>query len=189
MPNIIQVRRAVLSAPPVVAAAPTTVYDLTFTGNNGGSGAGLTEVFTAPNASTSAASGSQLRVTVEFNSFVSGATALIYVGQKGAGDAYDFTGTQVQLLWSGVGTITGDGSTMVYTSDWVTLGEAYDETKDYNFAAQFAGSAGTVRFATVNLTGANAYFGAATDAATTNKSGYSQFLTDIAAFIKKIEIR
>jgi hypothetical protein len=167
-----------------------TAYDVTLLPGTGDPGwGGYTFVQVIPAANLDAVSGTQMRVSVFANMSIT-ETATIYVGQKAAaGDAYDFNGNQVQLLWSTSGTLAGSGASTTFVSDWVTLGEAFDEAKDYVIAAQFTSNGGacTVRFAAKS--GDSNYYKLGADAATTNKSGYTANQTDKAELISKIEIQ
>lgn len=95
-----------------------------------------------------------------------------YVGHAaGAGDAYDFDGTQVAVTVSGSGSfaLTAGGSAV--TSDNITY--ALDETKDLLIAMNMSATA-DLRRNTSTGSNYNMYFKAASaDASTTNKSGYT----------------
>lgn len=150
---------------------------------------GFTYVQTIGAARMGAATGQTCRVTVKFAALGNGVTVALYVGQRGAGDRYDFNTTPAHVLFSG-GDITGDGSTLTYVSDSFSLPEAYDETKDYNFAFQFG--AGTVN-APVKDTSGNGTdqagsYKAGADAATVDKSGYLNNGADRLEFIAKVEV-
>lgn len=102
---------------------------------NGNGGANFRHIVKA--AVLGAATGTQMRVTLLFGTAETTETPAIddmWVGQAAAsGNAYDFNGNQVQLKFSGGNSINGAAAGAV-VSDWVTLGEAYDSSKNYVFA-------------------------------------------------------
>lgn len=149
----------------------TTVFDPTLGGGEGG-WAGFTIVEVVAAANLLAATGNQARVTLAFTTLANGTTIQAYIGQQAAaGDAYDFD-SAVQLTFSGSGTITGNGSTLSYVSDFVTLPQSYDNTKNYIVCLQ--ASAGTLStWNSASGTGNAVYYKSGADAATINKSGYS----------------
>lgn len=135
---------------------------------NSSDNSGYTNVQTIP-ASIITRNGSS--VIVEFESGagdmnVTGA----YIGeQASSGDAYDFSTTPTQLLFSGLGSFTlGLGS--VISSDKITF--SIDETKTYLIAFQMA-AGGYMKQTNDNSQNTNNYYKNALDAATVNKSGYT----------------
>lgn len=117
-------------------------------------------------------SGNPVRVrltptTTGLNTILTG----IYIGHAaGAGDAYDFDGAQVQVLFSGSGSVTLTAGGASVTSD--EIGFALDETKNLIVSMQHAATS-SVR--DVSGLGANyvSYQKAGAEAATTNVTGYS----------------
>jgi len=91
----------------------------------------------------------------------------VYIGHVGVGDAYDFDGTQVQVLFSASagGTVTAGG----LTSDQITY--SLDETKNIVVAIYLSGAATVPKH--VSAGGENCYYISGDDAATTDATGYS----------------
>lgn len=168
----------------------TTVYDHTFTSSDNGWG-GFTIISCIPESALAAASGTGTwaRFTVEFTSFGNGSTMVAYWGESGGGggDIIDFNGNQRPVTFSGNGTLTGDGSTLTFVSDWIELGEPYDEAVVHNFAAQVTGTVNIGRLLS-GVNGNTIFFVGGADAATTNKGAYAQHLTNTAMLVRKIEI-
>jgi hypothetical protein len=93
--------------------------------------------------------------------------------RAGAGDAYDFSTTPIQILFGGSGTKT-IAATTTEVSDWVTF--AYDKTTDLLISFYSGGGTtnDTMRYKTgLNTTNFSDYFKTANDAATVNKTGYT----------------
>lgn len=119
---------------------PTTVYDVTgsiASDDGGNQNINWRQLIKA--TALGVASGGQLRLTFQFGSSaaaLSPSITSIYVGRASAtgANSHDFSGNQVQLLFGGGATISSTGASSLSLSDWVTLGEAYDNTKDYLFA-------------------------------------------------------
>lgn len=153
---------------------------------------GYTVAIVLPAATLSAATGDQASVTLFLRTFSSGDTLTAYIGQAaGSGDAYDFAGNQVQLLWSGSGTLTGSDLTdSTYASDFVTLGETYDETKNYLVAVQFVGGLVDGRYVD-GVGGGGNYYKLGAEASTTDKTGYTleNGVTNRAQHVTKLEIQ
>jgi hypothetical protein len=117
----------------------TTVYDATslLAGTDDGSSAQTQHMVVRgryPSTVFTAAVGTLCRVSLLWGN-LSGASATgflnVWFGQAavGTGDS-QFTGNQVNLLFSGVHTVPCDASLLV-TSDPFTLGEPFDNTQDY----------------------------------------------------------
>lgn len=107
-----------------------------------------------------------------------------YVGHAaGAGDAYDFAATPVQLLWGGSGTKAIAANTEEVT-DWATF--AYNKTSAL-LVAYYLGGGTTVDMARYKNSVSNVtdYNKTANDAATVNKTGYAS--TALCRAINKIE--
>lgn len=84
-------------------------------------------------AGLSAASGTRMRVTGQWGVNATGAVLTgMYIGQVGASQP-DFKGNQAQVLWGGSASPAFSSDAQV-VSDWTTLGETYDNTKDYMVA-------------------------------------------------------
>lgn len=127
-------------------------------------------------------SGSKVRVTFTAAMTHDSVLAKAFLGHAAAsGDAYDFDGGQVQLLFSGSPGVTVPMATSV-VSDEATF--ALDETKNVIIAAFL--SSDFLRFA-AGVTGASSYYKLGDDAATTNKSGYTIAPHAGATYIPKIE--
>lgn len=95
-----------------------------------------------------------------------------YVGHRaGAGDAYDFSTTPVQILFGGSGGVTISTSS-TSTSDWATF--AYDKTSDLLVAWYFNSTTDSPR-AKTGLSNIYNYDNGAggNSASTVNKSGFS----------------
>jgi hypothetical protein len=170
---------------------PTVVYNVALSGSdNGWENITFVQLLAAGNLG--AATGTQARVTVKFAALPNLGGARVYIGQKAAaGDAYDFNTTPAQVLFGG-GNIVGDGVTLTFVSDFVTLPEAYDETKDYLVSVFITNVAGT-NLPMASSTGDANYFAigdnAGNKAETPNKTGYSTNLTNTAEWVTKIEIQ
>jgi hypothetical protein len=171
---------------PPTAGGAGTAYNVDLSGgtaDNGWSGNTVVCVLAAANLAN--VSGTQAKVTFQGGSFGSLTTA--WIGQQAAsGDPYDFANTPAQLLFSGSASITPSSAT--FTSDWVNLPEAFDNTKTYLVALFFSGGATNLKY--VTSTGDKLYYkGGATDGATVNKSGYTLNLADKAECVSKLEIQ
>lgn len=171
-----------------------TVYGpYTFTGSDGGYAGFTTVQILHPNnmAVGPAGIGTHVRVTLEFQAFSNTAVmSACYWGESPAGNAPDFTATRKQITFGGGNaSIAGDGTTLIYVSDWVALNEDYDEAAIHAFAAQFNGT-GTVTLAR-ELAAAGGdvmFYKAGADAATLDKSGYTLQITNSPVLVKTVEI-
>jgi hypothetical protein len=164
-----------------------TMYSLTLD-NDGGTGFnGYTFAQVYDLAALTLPSDSITRMRVRIQAVTSEGCDIdgMYVGhQAGAGDAYDFAATPVQILFSGSGSVSvGAGSTAL--SDWASF--AYDKTSKLVFAWHISSAADAMKrkLSTSNVT---SYFRAATsEAATVNKTaGYTGDATT-TYFINLIE--
>jgi hypothetical protein len=130
------------------------------------------------------ATATQVRVTIQSHLTLNGAAwDHIYVGHAASsGDAYDFDGTQVQLLWSGsaAGSIAV-GSTL--TSDAVTY--AFDKTKALIIAGHFTTPAALRADAFAGFS--RAYKAAVDESATTDVTGYTVDASNLSGF-SKVEV-
>jgi len=131
------------------------------------------------------ATGSQLRVTIQ-SSTTDGVTwDKVYIGHAAAsGDASDFDGTQVQVLFSGVpgGTIAAGGVSL--TSDPVTY--AFDKTRPLVISSHISGSGGTSNSlrALDPATGFTFGFKSGDFAATTDDTGYTESPDQLVGFTR-----
>lgn len=159
----------------------------------GGSGAnnpgwnGYTLVQSIPLSAFSATGGSQIRLT--FTGPTSGEDmefGALWVGNGGGTDPYDFTGDQVQMTASGGNTITVPmgGTLLTDAKSFVK-----DGTNPLLVAVQWGNAAkDDMRWATGTGAGYTLYYrNTAADAATQNKSSYSNFATS-SLMISKIEL-
>ena len=170
------------------AAGATTVYGPLTLATTDAGWQGLTFVQLLNASNLLNASGTQVKLIVNFQALSAGNGANVYIGQQAAvGDAYDFANTPAHVLFSGAD-IVGDGSTLTYTSDWINLPEAYDETKNYLVSAEFPGGGTTNLLRTAN-TGDQNWFKSGADATTVDKTGYTAYLTNTAEFVSKVEIQ
>lgn len=135
-------------------------------------------------ASQITGSGSNIRLTLESASGAGFSIDALYVGhQAGAGDAYDMDGSQVQLLVSGSGTISlGAGATVV--TDPAAF--AYDETKAIIISCHFNASS-DVRGRNASGAGTNFFKNAASEAGTSDVSGYAA-TNNANRLVNKIEV-
>lgn len=175
---------------------PTTVYDksATLAGTDDGGGNGtfnVREVIKAANLSS--ASGNQIRITVLFGTAAPTETPAVdemWVGQAAAtGHEYDFNGNQVRVKFSGGNTINGSAAGTV-TSDFVTLGEAYDNTK--NYVISFYPSSGKqCNLSTAVITNDDEFFdgGGGASNASTSVVTLGTTIASNTAFVTKIEIQ
>lgn len=127
----------------------------------------------------------RVRVTFEASSAEGFTITNAYIGHAaGAGDAYDFSATPVQLLFSGgASAVISAGATAV--SDWATF--AYNKTSALLIAFYAGGGAGSdaqrYKASVANTTN---YYKVANDAATVDKTGYATSAS--LAAINKIEV-
>lgn len=170
----------------------TTVYGpVTFNvGDPGWAGYTFVHCISASNLAAIVGTGATARFTLEFNSFSAGATAVAWWGESGGmgSDIIDFKGDQKRLTWGGNDTLIGDGTTLIFVSDWITLGEPYDEAVVHNLACEFTG--GTVNLLKLagGSPGNSSFYMPGADAATQNKSTYISHTTDAAILLKQVEI-
>lgn len=132
-------------------------------------------------------SGSKIRVTVEAEPGATGSGGItidkLYVGHKAAaGDAYDFAGDQVQILFSGGASVALTTNSLQVVSDEATF--AIDETKSLLVSAFFSGVG---HLGVDTGTPADSYYISGDSAATTNTSGYTAYATTFTFFVRKIE--
>ena len=119
-------------------------------------------------------SGSKFRLTLTPPSTGNNSNiGAMYAGHVGAGDLYDFDGTQVQVTVAGSGTITLTAGGAVVVTDEITY--AIDETKAFVVAFQFPSTpASDIRYKASPLSGWTAYYKSSVqEAATTDKTTYS----------------
>jgi hypothetical protein len=158
--------------------------------NTGWQGYTLVTVLNAADLKPS--SGSEVRIAIAFGAASAGQTTVAYIGQQAtSGDPYDFKATPAQFTFGGIGTITHDGVQQLYFSDWITLPEAWDNTKNYCVAFQFsAGGTTDIRHTSATSTSGITYYKAiAAEAATVDKSGYSPLFSGNAVLTEILEAR
>lgn len=152
---------------------------------------GLTLVGTIPLADFSATSGTHIRFTFDGATTEGFVASAMWIGNGGGAEVWDFnddpgTGEEhVQVTMGAGNTITvGAGASDVVTDDTVAF--VKDGTNPFVYALQFQSGAADNLKRTSSGQDENSYFKSGADAATQNKSGYSNNLT--ASYIKKIEI-
>lgn len=172
----------------------TVVFDQTsaLTGTddgNGNSNVNFRQVINSALLST--ASGNQVRVTVRFGTAEGSETPAVdnmWISQAAAsGNAYNFDGNQVQVTFSGGSSINGSVAG-VLVSDWVTLGAAYDSTKNYVLAFH-CHSGAAFNSSNATLTNANLFFDPGASNSATTSVTLTQFVGSDLFFIEKIEIQ
>lgn len=130
----------------------------------------------------------RLRVRLEAGSTQACTFSKAYVGHRaGSGDAYDFSTTPVQLLFSGGASgVASAGSTV--TSDWANF--AYDKTSDLLFAFYLGGGTSSDMTRQKNpVTSVDSYYTNADEAATVNKSaGYTTQATNFLHAVNLVEV-
>lgn len=110
-----------------------------------------------------------------------------YIGMRaGAGDAYDFAATPVQLLVGGSGTFTVPNAGFV-TTDWATF--TITAATDLLIAFQFNNISHDSIGIRTSVTGATKYEKAGADAATVNKTGYGSTVASTIYFVNLVEVR
>ncbi len=150
------------------------------TDQNGWDGFTLVQRFEA--AALTMPSGNILTMTVRFEAAAAEGLTITnaYIGHAAAsGDAYDFSATPVQLLFSGSGSVAiSAGATA--TSDSASF--VYDKTSALLIAYYVGGGASvdSLRKKT-GLSNINRYAKAANDAATVNKTGYGTEVGELDA--------
>jgi len=131
---------------------------------------------------------SRIRFRLEAGSTQACTFSKVYVGHRaGSGDAYDFSTTPVQILFSGGASgVASSGSTV--TSDWADF--AYDKTTDLLLAIYFGGGTGSdMTRAKSSVTSVDSYYRLADEAATVNKTaGYTTQATNFLHAINLIEV-
>lgn len=158
---------------------------------NGNQNFNMRQLITA--AALSSASGTQMRVTVLWGTGegteTPGADAF-WGGQSAQNGTAHFSGNQVQFTFSGSTSINGSAAGTV-VSDWMTLGETYDNTKEYCFAVHFSGTHANISLATdanCRQTGSST-LGASTASQTTPSPDMDFSNSNTVSFISKIEIQ
>ena len=131
------------------------------------------------------ATGTQLRVTIRSGTGGGANWTYIYVGHAAvSGDAYDFDGTQVQLLWSGSASGSIATTDTALTSDAVAY--AFDKTKPLVISAYIPGPASSTSTRSdfgAGVAGfSRAFTSGADQAATTDVTGYSTQASRLEGF-------
>lgn len=175
----------------------TTVFDgssLDAT-DDGGANAAVTFRILFPANLLSAASGNQIQVSFRTGTGsaagspdVSGA----WVGRGAGAGSINFTGNQVQLKFSGSNTFNVTGASQTVTADVATLGENFDNTKDYvvAFRMDAIGAANTTNISgTITSVGLHFLAGstAGEEALTTASGGYTT-IANTDDFVRQIFI-
>ena len=165
------------------AAAWATSWSATMTGDQG-SRAGYTirNIYGAADLTQSASAG-KTRITM-INTAGALSIDACYIGHQGAGDAYDFDSTPVQIK------VGGAGSFSIGTTDTLSDEAVFslDETKAVVIAfAINAGASGNNRYLTPSGGLAAYEKSGASDAATVDATGYSAAANGLV-FVNKIEV-
>jgi hypothetical protein len=133
-------------------------------------------------------SGNQVRLNLEAGSAESATIGGMYIGHAAAaGDAWDFDGTQVQVLVGASGSFVVPAATTIVTD---AIDYAFDASKAFIIAMHFNGgtSSDTVRAGSVPL-GANVYSKSGTsEVSTSNVTGYATGGNQLR-LVKLIEVR
>lgn len=174
----------------------TVVFDksATLAGTDDGGGdsnLNFREVINSLNLS--AATGTQVRVTILFGTACpteTGSLDALYIGRAAtSGHAYDFNGNQVQLTFSGGTSVNGSAGSS-QTSDWVTFGgaESYDNTKNIVFSVHIKnGSTCSIsRAAVANIDG---YYDFNSSSAGTTAPTLNNTDPGFCSLVSKIEIQ
>lgn len=137
-------------------------------------------------ASILSESGTKLRITFQGNHLAeNGDVDGCYAGHAaGAGDAYDFDGTQVQVTVGGSATFTIPQNSTIVSDE---IAYTFDETLAFIVALHFNNAAADNVEGVASLTGATVYSkSAANETATSNVTGYGS-AAGVRA-IQKIEV-
>src|SRR5258705_7837287 len=163
----------------------TTVYDATTIDatDDGGGDNGLAWRHVISAAALSAGTGTQVQVVFRSGTSTAAAAATpcvtgAWIGQAASAGSRNFTGNQVQLKFGGSNTFDITSSNQNVTSDIATLGENFDNTKDYIVSFRFDNAAtATTIFGTIVGGNSNANFlpgsTAGEEALTTASAGYT----------------
>lgn len=167
---------------------PSTIFTVTLDTDGGGFNGYTVVQRLTPTALTLPTDDiEQIRVTFRAGNGEALTITNAYIGHRaGAGDAYDFSTTPVQLLFSGGASgAVSIGSTL--TSDWASF--AYNKTSDLLIAYYVGGGVGvdTLR-RKAGVANTNSYYKVANEAATVDKSsGYTDNGTEVLT-IASIEV-
>lgn len=146
-----------------------------------------------PTALLAAASNAtHFRITVQQGtSGFSGHIGPFYFGrQAAAGDAWDFNGNQVQVLFNGASAPASSASAQS-ASDWMafTGGELWDNTQDYILSFSQDATSGNFGTYGTGITSFQAYWrGVGNDAATTDTTSYNASGAGNCFCLTKIEV-
>jgi hypothetical protein len=141
--------------------------------------------------------GTEARITVGIRDLGGGGGtgSAFYFGQQSAtGDPYDFKSTPVHVLFGGTDPIAVGSLTNIFVSDWFTLPEPFDNTKNYICAVNW-GTPGSIFLISVRdspgSSPGNSYYlkSGSGDAATIDKSGYGLSLSNTTVVLSTIEVR
>jgi hypothetical protein len=132
------------------------------------------------------ASGSQVVVTFGGDGSGTFTITKAYIGHQGAGDAYDFDTTPVQLTFGGNAGFTVTDAQEI-SSDPATF--ALDETQNLVISFYVPSSAGDDFGTQTTLTGWSSYFKSGDDAATVNATGYTAYTaTRNVVGVKQVDV-
>jgi len=163
-----------------------------------GDGNASTEFRVVITSGLASASGTQAQVSFRSgNAGVAGATPTItgaWIGQGAGAGSTSFKGNQVQLKFAGANTFSitvGSGQTV--TSDVVTLGETFDNTKNYIVSFRFADATNNAHATAsgATFTGVNSNFLGGTtlgDEGNTAPQGGMTAQTSVLQFLRQIII-
>lgn len=170
---------------PVVAGAWTEVWARTLTAQDNGSN-GLTYVLVIPLAELSATSGTQIRLTMQGGATEGFELSGMWVGNGGGGDAYDFTGDQVQLKLATSNTIAAAADAVIVTD---AANFVKDETNALVISFQFENAAADNMYRKSNAGETSTFwFKSAVDASTQNKTGYTDSSSTGPHLVTKVEL-
>lgn len=163
--------------------------------DDGGSDSSVTFRIVIAANTMSAASGTQIQVSFRSGTASGSNSPAIsgaWVGQGAGAGSINFTGNQVQLKFGGSNTFNITAVSQTITSDVVTLGEGFDNTKDYVVSVRIDGAAGNVHTTHAGaFTGTNSEFllssTAGEEALTTASGGYTA-QANLLQFLRQIFI-
>jgi hypothetical protein len=161
-----------------------TIYTNTVnTDENGYNGFTFVMSFAVAGLTLPAGAITQIRFTFQAGSTEALTITNAYVEHvAGAGDAYDFAATPVQLLWAGAASKVITANTNA-TTDWANF--HYNKTSDLLCAFYMGGGVGSdmSRYKTA-VSNVSRYNKSANDAATVNKTGYTLNVGILDSIIK-----
>ncbi len=167
----------------------STIYSATLTSNsNAENGRCYVESFAAAGLSLPAGSIARIRCTFQPSATEGTTITNAYIGHRaGSGDAYDFSDTPVQLLFSGGASgVTSAGTDI--TTDFANF--VYNKTSDLLIAFYLGGgsSSDSIKYTASGIANVETYYKDANEAAVVNKSGFTQAGSGQLVGINKIEV-